>query len=30
MKEIVIDVARQTLTFGDKVYSVSTSKNGLG
>ena len=27
---IVIDVARQTLAFGDKVYSVSTSKNGLG
>ena len=28
--KIEIDVARQTLTFGDKVYSVSTSKNGLG
>ena len=27
---LVIDVATQTLTFGDKVYSVSTSKNGLG
>ena len=30
MKEIVVDVAKQTLTFGNKVYSVSTSKNGLG
>ena len=28
--KIEIDVARQTLTCGDKVYSVSTSKNGLG
>ena len=28
--KIEIDVARQTLTFGDKVYPVSTSKNGLG
>lgn len=28
--KIEIDVARQTLTYGDKVYSVSTSKNGLG
>ena len=27
---IVIDVARQTLAFGNKVYPVSTSKNGLG
>ena len=27
---IVIDVSRQTLAFGEKVYSVSTSKNGLG
>ena len=27
---IVIDVSRQTLAFGDKAYSVSTSKNGLG
>ena len=27
---IVIDVARQTLSYGDKVYPVSTSKNGLG
>jgi lipoprotein-anchoring transpeptidase ErfK/SrfK len=28
--KIVIDVAQQTLTFGDKVYPVSTSKNGVG
>jgi lipoprotein-anchoring transpeptidase ErfK/SrfK len=28
--KIRIDVARQTLSFGDKVYSVSTSKNGVG
>lgn len=28
--KIVIDVPRQTLTFGDKVYPVSTAKNGLG
>ncbi len=28
--KIHIDVAKQTLTFGGKVYSVSTSKNGLG
>ena len=27
---IVIDVPRQTLRFGGKVYEVSTSKNGLG
>ena len=27
---MLIDVAKQTLTFRDKVYSVSTSKNGLG
>jgi len=28
--KIEIDIARQTLTFGDKVYSVSTSKHGVG
>jgi lipoprotein-anchoring transpeptidase ErfK/SrfK len=28
--KIDIDVARQTLTCGDRIYSVSTSKNGLG
>ena len=28
--KIEIDVGRQTLTFGDRVYPVSTSKNGLG
>ena len=28
--KIEIDVGRQTLTFGDKLYPVSTSKNGLG
>ena len=27
---ILIDVAKQTLAFGGKVYSVSTSKHGLG
>ncbi|HEY6967438.1 MAG TPA: L,D-transpeptidase [Burkholderiales bacterium] len=27
---IVIDVPRQTLRFGGKVYEVSTSKNGVG
>ena len=27
---MIIDVARQTLSFGDKIYPVSTSKNGLG
>ena len=27
---VVIDVASQTLAFRDKVYPVSTSKNGLG
>ena len=27
---IEIDVARQKLTFGDRTYLVSTSKNGLG
>ena len=30
MTEIEIDAARQTLTYGDKIYPVSTSKNGLG
>ena len=30
MREILIDVARQTLSYGDKIYPVSTSKNGLG
>ena len=28
--KILIDVAKQTLAFGGKVYSVSTSINGLG
>jgi L,D-transpeptidase YbiS len=28
--KIDIDVARQTLSYGGKVYSVSTSRNGLG
>jgi L,D-transpeptidase YbiS len=28
--KIEIDAGHQTLTFGDKVYPVSTSKNGLG
>ena len=28
--KIDIDVARQTLTCGDRVYPVSTSRNGLG
>jgi lipoprotein-anchoring transpeptidase ErfK/SrfK len=28
--KIRIDVATQTLSFGNKVYSVSTSKNGVG
>lgn len=28
--KIEIDVKRQTLRFGDKVYPVSTSKHGLG
>jgi L,D-transpeptidase YbiS len=28
--KIEIDVARQTLTFGDKIYPISTSKYGLG
>jgi lipoprotein-anchoring transpeptidase ErfK/SrfK len=28
--KIEIDVARQTLSYRDKVYSVSTSKHGLG
>ena len=27
---ILIDAAKQTLAFGGKVYSVSTSKSGLG
>jgi len=30
MKKIEIDIAAQKLTFGDKVYAVSTAKNGLG
>ena len=30
MKRIEIDAAAQTLTFGDKVYAISTAKNGLG
>jgi len=30
MKKIEIDVAKQQLSFGDKVYRVSTAKNGLG
>ena len=30
MKGIEIDVARQTLAYGERVYPVSTSKNGLG
>ena len=30
MKKIVIDIARQELRYGDKTYSVSTSKFGLG
>jgi L,D-transpeptidase YbiS len=30
MKRIEIDVSRQTLRYGDKVYPVSTSKFGLG
>jgi L,D-transpeptidase YbiS len=30
MKKIEIDIARQQLGFGDKVYRVSTAKNGLG
>jgi len=30
MKKIEIDVAAQKLSFGDKVYAVSTAKNGLG
>ena len=30
MRKILIDVARQTLAYGDKVYVVSTSKNGVG
>jgi lipoprotein-anchoring transpeptidase ErfK/SrfK len=30
MKQIDIDVARQTLAYGDRMYAVSTSKNGLG
>ncbi len=28
--KIVIDAARQQLSFGTKAYAVSTSKNGLG
>jgi lipoprotein-anchoring transpeptidase ErfK/SrfK len=28
--KIEIDVAKQQLAFGNKVYAVSTSKNGLG
>ena len=27
---ILIDVARQTLAYGGKVYAISTSKHGLG
>ncbi len=27
---MIIDVARQTLSFGERVFRVSTSKNGLG
>jgi lipoprotein-anchoring transpeptidase ErfK/SrfK len=30
MKSIEIDIARQTLSFGGRTYSVSTSKNGAG
>jgi lipoprotein-anchoring transpeptidase ErfK/SrfK len=30
MNKIDIDVARQQLSFGDKVYRISTAKNGLG
>lgn len=28
--KIEIDIAKQQLSFGDKIYPVSTSKNGLG
>ena len=30
MKKIEIDVAGQQLSFGDKIYRISTAKNGLG
>jgi L,D-transpeptidase YbiS len=30
MKKIVIDIPKQELHYGDKAYSVSTSKFGLG
>jgi lipoprotein-anchoring transpeptidase ErfK/SrfK len=30
MKKILVDIAKQQLTFGDKVYRISTAKNGLG
>jgi lipoprotein-anchoring transpeptidase ErfK/SrfK len=30
MKKIVIDVAKQELSYGNKTYAVSTSKFGLG